>query len=147
LVPGFEAPVMLAYSARNRSAAIRVPFTTMPKHKRIEIRYPDPAANPYLSFAATLMAGIDGIKKEIHPGEAMEKNLYKLSDEEGSQIPTLCTSLRQALDALQHDHEFLTRGDVFTQDLIEGFVSLKMADIKRLWSTTHPVEFDMYYSV
>lgn len=147
LVPGFEAPVMLAYSARNRSAAIRVPFTKTPKHKRIEIRYPDPAANPYLSFAAILMAGIDGIKKETHPGEAMEKNLYKLSDEECTKIPRLCTSLRQALDALQDDHEFLTQGDVFTQDLIEGFVGLKMEDVKRLWSTTHPVEFDMYYSV
>jgi len=147
LVPGFEAPVMLAYSARNRSASIRIPYEPSPKGKRVEVRFPDPTANPYLAFAALLMAGIDGIQNKIHPGEAADKDLYDLSPEEGQAIPTVASSLSMALEALDGDREFLTQGGVFTDDMIDAYIALKQDDIKRLDMTTHPVEFDMYYSV
>ncbi|BCE01669.1 glutamate--ammonia ligase [Marinicellulosiphila megalodicopiae] len=146
LVPGFEAPVMLAYSARNRSASIRIPYVASPKGKRIEARFADPTANPYLCFAAMLMAGIDGIKNKIHPGAAADKDLYDLSAEEAAGIPTVASSLEQALEALEADKEFLMQGDVFTADMIEGYIALKMEEVERVNSTTHPVEFDMYYS-
>ena len=146
LVPGFEAPVMLAYSARNRSASIRIPFVNSPKARRIEARFPDPSANPYLCFAALLMAGLDGIKNKLHPGDAMDKDLYDLPKEEALNIPTVAGTFQEALDCLEADHEFLTRGGVFTEDMIAGFVDLKRGEIERLNMTTHPVEFDMYYS-
>jgi glutamine synthetase len=146
LVPGFEAPVMLAYSARNRSASIRIPYVTNPKGRRMEVRFPDPIANPYLCFAALMMAGLDGIQNKIHPGDAMDKDLYDLPPEEAKAIPTVCHSLDMALDALKADHEFLTRGGVFTEDMIDAYIQLKMADVTRIRMTTHPVEFDMYYS-
>ena len=147
LVPGFEAPVMLAYSARNRSASIRIPFVQNPKGRRIEVRFPDPTANPYLAFAAMLMAGLDGIQNKIHPGEAMDKDLYDLPPEEEAKIPQVCYSFDEALEELDKDREFLTRGGVFTDDMIDGYISLKMDEVTRLRMTTHPVEFDMYYSV
>ncbi|MBN7799092.1 glutamate--ammonia ligase [Parahaliea mediterranea] len=147
LVPGFEAPVMLAYSARNRSASIRIPYEPNPKGKRVEIRFPDPTANPYLSFAALLMAGIDGIKNKIHPGDPADKDLYDLPPEEGKAIPTVASSLTMALEALDADRGFLTEGGVFTNDMIDGYIALKSEDVQRLDMTTHPVEFDMYYSV
>ncbi len=147
LVPGFEAPVMLAYSARNRSASIRVPYVANPKARRIEVRFPDPTANPYLAFSAMLMAGLDGIQNKIHPGEAMDKNLYDLPPEEAAGIPTVCSSLEQALEALDKDREFLTAGGVFTDGLIDGYIELKMEEVQQLNMTTHPVEFDLYYSV
>ena len=147
LVPGFEAPVMLAYSARNRSASIRIPWVSSPKARRIEVRFPDPTANPYLAFAAMLMAGLDGIQNKIHPGEAMDKDLYDLPAEEALSIPTVCHSLDQALDCLDADREYLTAGGVFTNDLIDGYIRLKMEEVTRLRMTTHPVQFDMYYSL
>jgi glutamine synthetase len=147
LVPGFEAPVMLAYSARNRSASIRIPYVANPKARRIEVRFPDPSANPYLAFAAMMMAGLDGIQNKIHPGEAMDKDLYELPPEEAKDIPTVCHSLDQALDYLANDMEFLTRGGVFTEDMIGAYIDLKMDEVTRLRMTTHPVEYDMYYSV
>lgn len=147
LVPGFEAPVMLAYSARNRSAAIRIPWVSSPKARRIEVRFPDPTANPYLAFAALMMAGLDGIQNKIHPGEAMDKDLYDLPAEEALNIPTVCHSLDQALDCLDADREFLTAGGVFTDDLIDGYITLKMDEVTRMRMTTHPVEFDMYFSL
>jgi len=147
LVPGFEAPVMLAYSARNRSASIRIPWVASPKARRVEVRFPDPTANPYLAFAAMLMAGLDGIQNKIHPGEAMDKDLYDLPAEEALAIPTVCHSLDQALDALNADREYLTAGGVFSDDLIDGYIRLKMEEVTRLRMTTHPVEFDMYYSL
>ncbi len=147
LVPGFEAPVMLAYSARNRSASIRIPFVPSPKATRIEVRFPDPTANPYLAFSAMLMAGIDGIKNKIDPGEAMDKDLYDLPAEEAAEIPTVCHSLDQALEALDADRDFLKQGDVFTDDFIDSYIDLKMEDVTRMRMTTHPIEFDMYYSV
>jgi glutamine synthetase len=147
LVPGFEAPVMLAYSGRNRSAAIRVPCVSSPKAKRIEIRFPDATANPYLAFSAILMAALDGVKNRIFPGEAMDKNLYGLPEQEAKRIPTVCHSLEQAVDCLAADHAFLLEGNVFTRALLENYVALKMDEIKRLRMTTHPVEFDMYYSL
>lgn len=147
LVPGYEAPVMLAYSARNRSASIRIPIVSSAKARRIEVRFPDPAANPYLAFAAQLMAGLDGIINKIHPGDAMDKNLYDLPPEEAKEIPTVAPSLGDALDALAADHEFLTRGGVFTEDTINTYIDLLRADVQRLNMTPHPVEFDMYYSV
>ncbi|MGD8484170.1 MAG: glutamate--ammonia ligase [Thioalkalispiraceae bacterium] len=146
LVPGFEAPVMLAYSARNRSASIRIPYVSSPKARRIEVRFPDPTANPYLAFSAMLMAGIDGIQNKIHPGEAMDKDLYDLPAEEAAAIPQVCHSFDQALAALDEDREFLTKGDVFTDDMIDGFIALKEEEVQRLRMSTHPVEFDMYYS-
>ena len=146
LVPGFEAPVMLAYSARNRSASVRIPWVSSPKGRRIELRFPDPVANPYLAFAAMLMAGLDGIKNKIHPGEAMDKDLYDLPAEEAKAIPQVCHSLDMALDALDADRAFLTAGGVFTDDMIDGYIELKMQDVTRVRMTTHPVEFEMYYS-
>jgi glutamine synthetase len=146
LVPGFEAPVMLAYSARNRSASIRIPYEPSPKGKRIEVRFPDPTANPYLAFAALLMAGLDGIKNKIHPGDAADKDLYDLPAEEALAIPTVCSSLSQALEALDADRSFLTEGGVFSDDMIDAYIELKQQDVTRLNMTTHPVEFDMYYS-
>ena len=147
LVPGFEAPVMLAYSARNRSASIRIPYVSNPKARRIEVRFPDAGSNPYLAFAAMMMAGLDGIQNKIHPGEAMDKDLYDLPPEEEKKIPTVCHALDQAIDMLDKDRKFLTAGGVFTDDLIDAYIALKMNDVTRLRMTTHPVEFDMYYSV
>jgi len=147
LVPGFEAPVMLAYSARNRSASIRIPHVSNPKGRRIETRFPDPTANPYLAFAALMMAGLDGVQNKIHPGEAADKNLYDLPPEEGKKIPTVCSSLDQALEYLDKDREFLTRGGVFDNDMLDAYIELKMEDVTRFRMTTHPVEFDMYYSL
>ena len=147
LVPGFEAPVMLAYSARNRSASIRIPYVANPKGRRIEVRFPDAGANPYFAFASMMMAGLDGIQNKIHPGEAMDKDLYDLPPEEEKKIPTVCHALDQALDALDKDRKFLTAGGVFTDDLIDAYIGLKMADVTRMRMTTHPIEFDMYYSV
>ncbi|MEP1520934.1 MULTISPECIES: type I glutamate--ammonia ligase [Ascidiaceihabitans] len=146
LIPGFEAPVLRAYSARNRSGCVRIPWTESPKAKRVEARFPDPSANPYLCFAALLMAGLDGIQNKIDPGEAMDKNLYDLPAEELSEIPTVCGSLREALDELRKDMDFLLAGDVFTADQIEGYIGLKMEEVERYEHTPHPVEFAMYYS-
>ena len=146
LVPGFEAPVLLAYSARNRSASCRIPFSGSPKGKRVEIRFPDPMANPYLAFAAMLMAGLDGIKNKIHPGDPMDKDLYDLPPEELSEIPTVCGSLREAIAALEADNEFLKAGGVFDDDQITAYLELKEEENIRFEHTPHPVEFDMYYS-
>jgi glutamine synthetase len=147
LVPGFEAPVMLAYSARNRSASIRIPYVSNPKARRIEVRFPDPTANPYLAFAAMMMAGLDGIRNKIDPGEPMDKDLYDLPIEEASDIPTVCSSLEQALESLENDYEFLIQGDVFSKDLIDSYIKLKMQEVNQVRMTTHPAEFDLYYSV
>ena len=147
LVPGFEAPVMLAYSARNRSASIRIPYEPSAKGKRIEVRFPDPTANPYFAFAAMLMAGIDGIQNKIHPGDAADKDLYDLPPEEAADIPTVASSLEMALDALEGDKGFLTVGGVFTEDMIDAYIELKREEVEHLNMTTHPVEFDMYYSI
>jgi len=147
LVPGYEAPVMLAYSARNRSASIRIPFGSNPKAKRIETRFPDPTANPYLAFAALLMAGLDGIENKIHPGDAMDKDLYDLPPEEAKSIPQVCGSLREALAALDADRKFLTKGGVFDDDQIDAYIELKMEENMRYELHPHPVEFDMYYKV
>ena len=147
LVPGFEAPVMLAYSARNRSASIRIPYVSNPKARRIEVRFPDSSANPYFAFAALMMAGLDGIQNKIHPGEAMDKDLYDLPPEEEKNIPQVCYSLDMALDHLNKDREFLKKGGVFTDDVLDAYIGLKMQDVTRLRMTTHPIEFDMYYSL
>ena len=147
LVPGFEAPVMLAYSARNRSASIRIPWISNPKGRRIELRFPDSTANPYLAFTAMMMAGLDGIQNKIHPGDAMDKNLYDLPPEEEKLIPTVSHALDVSLAALDADREFLTAGGVFTNDLIDGYIALKMEEVTRMRMTTHPIEFDMYYSL
>ena len=147
LVPGFEAPVMLAYSARNRSASIRIPVVPSPKARRIEVRFGDPSANPYLCFAAMLMAGLDGIKNKIHPGEAMDKDLYDLPAEEAAEIPTVAYSLKDALDSLDQDREFLTTGGVFSDDFINSYIDLKSQDVAQVNMTTHPLEFELYYSV
>ncbi len=147
LVPGFEAPVLLAYSARNRSASCRIPYSTSPKGKRIEVRFPDAGANPYLAFSAMLMAGLDGIENKIDPGNAIDKDLYALPPEELKEIPTVCGSLREALKALDADRSFLTKGDVFTDDLIDGYMALKWEEVYAVEQTPHPVEFAMYYSV
>lgn len=147
LVPGFEAPVKLAYSARNRSASIRIPYVSNPKGRRIEVRFPDPTANPYLAFAAMMMAGLDGVMNKIHPGEPADKNLYDLPPEEDKKIPTVCSSLDMALEALDKDREFLTRGGVFSDGMIDAYINLKMDEVTRFRMTTHPVEFDMYYSL
>ena len=146
LVPGFEAPVKLAYSAKNRSASIRIPFVHGEKARRIEARFPDPIANPYLAFSALMMAGLDGVQNKIHPGEPATKDLYHLSPEEDAQIPTVCSSLDQALDYLDKDREFLTRGGVFTNDWIDAYIELKMEEVTKLRMTPHPIEFGMYYS-
>ena len=147
LVPGYEAPVLLAYSARNRSASCRIPWTTSPKAKRVEVRFPDPMANPYLCFAALFMAGMDGVANKIHPGEAMDKDLYDLPPRELRRIPTVCASLREALGALDKDRAFLKAGGVFTDDFIDSFIELKMTEVIRFEHTPHPVEFEMYYSL
>jgi len=147
LVPGFEAPVMLAYSAKNRSASVRIPHVANPKGRRIEVRFPDPMANPYLAFSAMMMAGLDGIMNKIHPGDAMDKDLYDLPKEEAMSIPTVCHSLDQALDELDKDREFLTAGGVFTDDMLDGYIDLKMDEVTLLRMTTHPAEFDLYYSL
>jgi glutamine synthetase len=146
LVPGYEAPVLLAYSARNRSASCRIPYGTGAKAKRVEVRFPDAMANPYLCYAALFMAGLDGIENKIHPGDAMDKNLYDLPPEELAQVPTVCGSLREALEALEADHAFLLKGDVFTKDQIEAYAELKWQENARWEMTPSPVEFDMYYS-
>lgn len=146
LVPGFEAPVMLAYSARNRSASIRIPHVSSAKARRIEVRFPDPTGNPYLAFTAMLMAGLDGIKNKIHPGDSMDKDLYDLPAEEAAEIPTVASSLEMALDALDNDREFLTAGGVMSDDMIDAYIALKREEVERLNMTTSPVEFDMYYS-
>jgi glutamine synthetase len=147
LVPGFEAPVKLAYSARNRSASIRIPYIANPKGRRIEVRFPDSTGNPYFAFAAMMMAGLDGIQNRIHPGDPLDKDLYDLPAEESKSIPEVCYSLEEALKALDADREFLKAGGVFTDDAIDAYISLKMQEVQRLRMTTHPVEFDMYYSV
>jgi glutamine synthetase len=146
LVPGFEAPVLLAYSARNRSASCRVPWVASDKARRIEVRFGDPAGNPYLTFAAMLMAGLDGIINKIDPGAPMDKDLYDLPPEEERDIPRVCHALDQALEALDSDRDFLKAGDVFNDDMIDGYIDLKMEEVTRFRMSTHPVEFDMYYS-
>jgi glutamine synthetase len=146
LVPGFEAPVKLAYSARNRSASIRIPYVSSAKGRRIEVRFPDSTSNPYLAFSAMLLAGIDGIQNKIHPGDATDQDLYHLSPEEDAKIPTVCSSLDMALEHLDRDREFLTRGGVFTDDAIDAYIALKMEEVTRFRMTTHPVEYEMYYS-
>jgi glutamine synthetase len=147
LVPGYEAPVLRAYSSRNRSASCRIPVTANPKAKRVEVRFPDPTANPYLAFAAMLMAGLDGIKNRIHPGDPMDKNLYDLPEAELKEIPTVCGSLQEAIDELKADHAFLTQGNVFTKDAIDAYIDLKVEEIDRFRMMPHPIEFEMYYSV
>ena len=147
LVPGFEAPVKLAYSARNRSASIRIPFVQSDKARRIEVRFPDPTCNPYFAFSAMMMAGLDGVQNKIHPGDPADKNLYDLPPEEDAKIPTVCSSLDQALEYLDKDREFLTRGGVFSNDMLDAYIDLKMEEVTRFRMTTHPVEFDMYYSL
>jgi glutamine synthetase len=147
LVPGYEAPVLLAYSSRNRSASCRIPYVSSPKGKRVEVRFPDPGANPYLAYAAMLMAGLDGIKNKIHPGDPMDKNLYELPPEELAQVPQVCGSLREALESLKADHEFLMAGDVFNKDFIDSWIDLKMPEVMRIETTPHPIEYEMYYSV
>jgi len=146
LVPGFEAPINLAYSARNRSAAVRIPYVSSPKARRIEVRFPDPTANAYLAFAAMMMAGLDGVQNKIDPGGPMDKNLYDLPPEEAKKVPHPCASLDEALDALDKDREFLTRGGVFSNEMIDAYIELKMEEVTRFRMTTHPVEFAMYYS-
>jgi glutamine synthetase len=147
LVPGFEAPGLLAYSARNRSASCRIPFVTNPKGKRVEVRFPDAASNPYLAFSAMLMAGLDGIKNKMHPGEAMDQDLYELSPSELKDIPTVCGSLREALNALDEDRDFLVQGSVFDDDQIDAYIDLKMEEVLAFEQAPHPIEFKMYYSV
>lgn len=147
LIPGFEAPVLLAYSSRNRSASIRIPYVASPKGKRIEARFPDPSANPYYAFSAMLMAGLDGIENKIHPGDAMDKNLYDLPPEELTDIPTVSASLRESLQALSDDREFLKKGDVFTDDQIDAYIALRLEDANKVDHTPSPVEFQLYYSV
>ncbi len=147
LVPGFEAPVMLAYSARNRSASIRIPYVSSQKSRRIEVRFPDSTANPYLAFAAMMMAGLDGIQNKIHPGDPIDKDLYDLPPEDERKIPKVCFQLEEALVALDIDREFLNKGSVFSNDIIDAYIKLKSEDVSRLLTTVHPVEFDMYYSL
>src|SRR5881394_913673 len=147
LVPGYEAPVLLAYSSRNRSASVRIPYVANPKGRRIEVRFPDPLTNPYLGFSAMLMAGLDGVENKIHPGEAATKDLYHLPPEEDAKIPTVCHSLDQALDYLDKGRSFLTKGGVFTDTMIDAYIELKLQEVTRFRMTTHPIEFDMYYSL
>ena len=147
LVPGFEAPCILAYSAKNRSASIRIPFVPSPKARRIEVRFPDNTANPYFAFSALMMAGLDGIQNKIHPGEAMDKDLYDLPPEEEKELLTVAQSLDQAFEALDADREFLLKGDVFSNDLIDAFIAMKQDEVNRLRMATHPIEFEMYYSL
>lgn len=147
LVKGFEAPTLLAYSARNRSAGVRIPWLPDPKSRRIEVRFPDNCGNPYFMFAAMLMAGIDGIQNKIHPGDPMDKDFYDLAPEEEAELDTVCFSLDQAIEELHKDREFLLAGDVFNNDLIDGYIALKEEEITRLRMSTHPVEFELYYSL
>jgi glutamine synthetase len=147
LVPGFEAPVLLAYSARNRSSAVRVPHVPNPKETRVEVRFPDSAGNPYFSFAAMMMAGLDGIENKILPGDPLDKDMYDLPPEEEAKVATVCYSLDVALEALDADRDFLKAGGVFTDDTIDTYISLKIEEVTRVRMTTHPVEFDMYYSL
>jgi glutamine synthetase type I len=147
LVPGFEAPINLAYSARNRSAAVRVPYVSSGKARRIEVRFPDPTMNPYIGFAAMLMAGLDGVQNKIHPGDPMDKNLYDLEPEEAEKVPHPCAALDEALGHLDKGRAFLTRGGVFTDDMIDAYITLKMEEVTRFRMTTHPIEYDMYYSL
>lgn len=147
LVPGFEAPVLLAYSARNRSAAIRIPHVSNPKARRIEVRFPDPTANPYIAFSAMMMAGLDGIQKRIHPGQSIDKDLYDLPPEELIDVPTVCSSLEQSMEYLKTDHEFLLQGDVFSRDFIMNYIHMKEDEITKVRSLTHPYEFELYYSL
>ncbi len=147
LIPGFEAPVLLAYSARNRSAALRIPCSTSPNGKRVEVRFSDSSGNPYLAFAAMLMAGIDGIKNKIHPGDPIDKNLYDLPPEELKEVPTVCHGLREALDSLEADCEFLKKGDVFTDEMLKSYIKLKWEEVYNFEHTPHPLEFSMYYSI
>jgi glutamine synthetase len=147
LVPGFEAPTILAYSARNRSASIRIPYESNPKGRRIELRFPDSMANPYLAFSAMMLAGLDGIQNKIHPGDAMDKDLYDLPPEEEKDLKLVAFSLDEALEALDKDRDFLKVGGVFSDDLIDAYIDLKNENVTRLRMTTHPVEFDMYYSL
>jgi len=146
LVPGFEAPINLAYSARNRSASCRIPYVASEKGRRVEVRFPDPTANPYLCFAALLMAGLDGVQNKIHPGDPLDKNLYDLEPEEAAKVPHPCASLDEALESIDKDREFLTRGGVFTNDMLDAYIELKYEEVQRFRMTTHPVEFDMYFS-
>jgi len=146
LVPGFEAPINLAYSGRNRSAACRIPYVSNPKARRVEVRFPDPTANPYLAFAAMLMAGLDGVQNKLHPGEPIDKNLYDLPPKEAKKVPNVCSSLEMALECLEKDHDFLTKGGVFSEDMLDAYMALKHEELTRFRMTTHPVEFDMYYS-
>jgi len=146
LVPGFEAPINLAYSAKNRSASCRIPYVSSPKARRVEVRFPDPTANAYLAFAAMLMAGLDGVQNKIHPGDPIDKNMYDLPPEEAARVPHVCASLEEALQCLETDHAFLTRGGVFSEDFLESYMALKEEELTRFRMTTHPVEFDMYYS-
>ncbi|MDR2239626.1 MAG: type I glutamate--ammonia ligase [Zoogloeaceae bacterium] len=147
LVPGFEAPVKLAYSARNRSASIRIPYVQSDKARRVEVRFPDPTANPYLAFAALMMAGLDGVQNKIHPGDPADKNLYDLPPEEDAKVPTVCASLAEALEHLDRDREFLTRGGVFSNEMLDAYIELKAEEVMRLRMTTHPLEYEMYYSL
>jgi glutamine synthetase len=146
LVPGFEAPVLLAYSSRNRSASCRIPYTASPKAKRVEVRFPDATANPYLAYSALLMAGLDGIENKIHPGDPMDKDLYDLPAEELEGVPTVCSSLSEALDSLSADRDFLKKGDVFTDDQIDAYIVLKQEEVTTFLQAPHPIEFEMYYS-
>ena len=146
LVPGYEAPVLLAYSSRNRSASCRIPLAASPKGKRVEVRFPDPLCNPYLGFSAMLMAGLDGVQNKIHPGDAIDKNLYELPEHELAKVPTVCGSLREALEALRADHAFLLKGNVFTEDLIAAYIDLKLEEVEAFETMPHPIEYMMYYS-
>src|ERR687892_12321 len=146
LVPGFEAPINLAYSARNRSAACRIPYVSSPNARRVEVRFPDPTTNSYLAFAAMLMAGLDGVQNKIHPGDPIDKDMYHLPPEEAAKVPHVCASLEEALSCLQDDHAFLTRGGVFSEDFLDSYIALKNEELTRFRMTTHPVEFDMYYA-
>src|SRR5213083_1331085 len=146
LVPGFEAPINLAYSSRNRSAACRIPLVTNPKARRVEVRFPDPTTNSYLAFAAMLMAGLDGVQNKTHPGDPIDKNLYDLEPEVAAKVQQVCSSLEMALECLNKDRDFLTKGGVFSDDMLDAYCSLKHEELTRFRMTTHPVEFDMYYS-
>src|SRR2546427_11484712 len=146
LVPGFEAPINPAYSARNRSAACRIPYVNSPNARRVEVRFPDPTTNAYLAFAAMLMAGLDGVQNKIHPGDPIDKDMYHLPPEEAAKVPHVCASLEQALDCLRDDHPFLPRGGVVSDDMLDAYIELKEQELTRFRMTTHPVEFDMYYS-
>ena len=146
LIPGFEAPVLLVYSARNRSASCRIPITMNKNGARCEVRFPDGAGNPYLTFSAMLMAGIDGIKNKINPGKPVDKDLYAMPEDEVKSIPTVCGSLREAMESLDRDRKFLTQGEVFSDDQIDSYIALKFEEIYRMEHTPHPMEFEMYYS-